>query len=879
MTDTRTEARERVRRGQGLVEFALILPILLLVLIGILEFARILFIYVNVSNAAREGARYGVVHPMDLGGIENHVTPYLALVGDDVVPAVSYDAGPGTARFADGCAVATGDRVGVRIEYTIDAMTPIIRPFMPDGLDFNTESWRTIQYVRTGAISTPAGPAPPPSSDPTLPVAIQIDEPLSIGVSSVQGSGEAGESVQLTVNGDAIGTVVIGNDGIFSVSLPNPLNIHDVVTVTGQNGYESSDMVTVAGDELRLTEPLLADDLVVGGTGEPSAAVAWQLNRGEDTPYLGTVQIGADGRFSLSIPGGLNSGDVVLVSGYGSSDSATAVGQAIIIAEPLLAGAAVVSGTGQAGASIEIQLGGDGRSGTVTIGADGTFSYAVSGGLLIGEIVTVSGYGTSDQATVGGIALQIDEPLEAYDTVVTGIGQAGASFELLVNGVLIGPGSVDATGHFGFDVFLTYHDKVQVRGYGSVDEATVGGDPEPITITDVYSGDIAIAGTAQKGYAVTLFIPQTGLQRTVPVQADGTYTFSTLHKMVCGYTVVVSGYGQRASTTVCGAEVPPIPTGARIYIDDVCLGVGTHTVAVHAREFTATGSPEVHILLDEELIGSGVSVFTAGTLDVDVQIVIDALAPESHILKLQVMWTDGTSVMESASTVVHVCEQMPDLTIADLTVLDVPPLSSYQPLNALVTIRNGGERDVTSLFWVQLYGDYDQSTEPETWNFIEHYGFTGLTAQTSVSFTMVMRDGYATLGGHQIAAEIDAWEQIDESDETNNLFAGEIVNITIPGPTPEPTPQITPEAVGIVFGDVIGGPGATVFINCYPPVASVQTGGSGDYVLSDVPVGTWVVTAELFLNGEYYYGSRTVIVSDGTYSQADISLAAFSLAQ
>ena len=184
---------------------------------------------------------------------------------------------------------------------------------------------------------------------------------------------------------------------------------------------------------------------------------------------------------------------------------------------------------------------------------------------------------------------------------------------------------------------------------------------------------------------------------------------------------------------------------------------------------------------------------------------------------------------------------------------------------------------------MQFYGDYGQYTEPESWSFIQQYGFTSLAAQTSVSFTMVMRDGYATLGGHQMAAEIDAWEQIDEYDETNNLFAGELVVISTPGPMPEPTPQITPEATGTVFGvvdDELGAAvGATVAINCYPPVDPVVVQASANYVLENVPVGSWVVTAELFVNGEYFYGSRTVIVTEGASSQADISLAAFTVAQ
>ena len=63
-------ARLRREHGQDLVEYAIILPILLLLLLGILEFAMIVFSYNTIGDAAREGARYGVIHPTDTAGID-----------------------------------------------------------------------------------------------------------------------------------------------------------------------------------------------------------------------------------------------------------------------------------------------------------------------------------------------------------------------------------------------------------------------------------------------------------------------------------------------------------------------------------------------------------------------------------------------------------------------------------------------------------------------------------------------------------------------------------------------------------------------------------------------------------------------------------------
>ena len=48
------------RRGQAFVEFALILPLLLVLLFGIIEFACIFQAWMLISNSARYGVRYAV---------------------------------------------------------------------------------------------------------------------------------------------------------------------------------------------------------------------------------------------------------------------------------------------------------------------------------------------------------------------------------------------------------------------------------------------------------------------------------------------------------------------------------------------------------------------------------------------------------------------------------------------------------------------------------------------------------------------------------------------------------------------------------------------------------------------------------------------------
>lgn len=57
------KVRSEKQRGQSLVEFALVLPLLILLLGGVLELGRLFFAYVAVTDAAAEGATYASIYP------------------------------------------------------------------------------------------------------------------------------------------------------------------------------------------------------------------------------------------------------------------------------------------------------------------------------------------------------------------------------------------------------------------------------------------------------------------------------------------------------------------------------------------------------------------------------------------------------------------------------------------------------------------------------------------------------------------------------------------------------------------------------------------------------------------------------------------------
>jgi len=67
----RKRRRTRSERGQSLVELAITLPILILLLLGTLDFGMAIFSYSMLRDAAQEGAFYGSFNPANITEIEN----------------------------------------------------------------------------------------------------------------------------------------------------------------------------------------------------------------------------------------------------------------------------------------------------------------------------------------------------------------------------------------------------------------------------------------------------------------------------------------------------------------------------------------------------------------------------------------------------------------------------------------------------------------------------------------------------------------------------------------------------------------------------------------------------------------------------------------
>ena len=132
--------------GQALVEFALIVPIFLLLLFALLDFGRVVYAQQTITQDAREGARAGLVAALDttinqatyakIRTAAKQMAPGVNLTDASIVgkpgtctSTVSDSAASGYCFFPDGvvCAdPANPPRVWVTITVNVPLLTPII---------------------------------------------------------------------------------------------------------------------------------------------------------------------------------------------------------------------------------------------------------------------------------------------------------------------------------------------------------------------------------------------------------------------------------------------------------------------------------------------------------------------------------------------------------------------------------------------------------------------------------------------------------------------------------------------------------------------------------------------------------------------------------
>ena len=121
--------RQRASRGQALLEFAMVLPLFILLLLILFDFGRVVYTQHTITEDAREGARVGIAAP-DLR-LSYGAPPQTPQDLYDQIRSAALRLSQGTGLTA---AEISGEAVACTLPATVDATSPSTC-FYPDGFD------------------------------------------------------------------------------------------------------------------------------------------------------------------------------------------------------------------------------------------------------------------------------------------------------------------------------------------------------------------------------------------------------------------------------------------------------------------------------------------------------------------------------------------------------------------------------------------------------------------------------------------------------------------------------------------------------------------------------------------------------------------------
>lgn len=127
--------KNKVQGGATAVEFALVLPILLLLVFAILEFGLVLYNKAVITNASREAARYGVVMRTPKH-TEIEIRQKALDYCSNFLVSLSPSANPDPTVFIDGAGQSFGQPLIITVNYTFSGLglgtllSPLTGPIM-----------------------------------------------------------------------------------------------------------------------------------------------------------------------------------------------------------------------------------------------------------------------------------------------------------------------------------------------------------------------------------------------------------------------------------------------------------------------------------------------------------------------------------------------------------------------------------------------------------------------------------------------------------------------------------------------------------------------------------------------------------------------------
>ncbi len=322
--------RHSDRRGQALVEFALVLPVLLLLTLVAVDFGRLFFSYIQVNNAAREGAAYGAGNPTDTTGIVTHATQEAdaqAQAGEGTLGVTTSCADPTDAPIS--CANAlggsgTGNTITVSVSEPFTFLTPLINNMFGGSFQLGTSATAAVAEWAPGTGETSGNCTTPPTAVFAATVAgltVTLDASSSSptsGMCAISGyNWDLGDGLDPfpPVTGKQT-SYTYASAGTYSITL-------EVTNLAGSNTTTQSVTVGVAKASPTLaTVPssgglpgsVLTDTATLNGASAPTGSVTFNLYGPGDTTCQNAI-------YSVSVP--LSGATASMTSGYAATATGT----------------------------------------------------------------------------------------------------------------------------------------------------------------------------------------------------------------------------------------------------------------------------------------------------------------------------------------------------------------------------------------------------------------------------------------------------------------------------------------------------------------------------------------------------------------------------
>lgn len=382
------------------------------------------------------------------------------------------------------------------------------------------------------------------------------------GETTVSGTGTAGNTVTLTIDGRVVDSVVVGSNNTWSMNVPALVVDAKLSAIASEEGAPNSKPAEAtvkpkASEELKLNsiDPVTDVATAVSGKANPVGATVEVRNTADNTKTpLGTAVVQNDGSYSVPIKSQI-AGTILyvrVVEGNNYTDDqhvTVSVAEDNLTVNPLTVNDRSVTGTAKPGnlitaASPTTQIG------SVAANENGGYTIPIQGKLTRHEVITVTSRNPNTnkveatyQIIVGNVATELENTLIVTDTVKTvqGITARGASVRILDgNGTLIATGVADADGYFQIKLPTDRGFEIGTKLSLIASEGTVDSPTKVLNLTADLTANLVSSGNIYGVYGQVTPDADTEYNNVYLKNASGdTIGISTINKADGSFIIVL----------------------------------------------------------------------------------------------------------------------------------------------------------------------------------------------------------------------------------------------------------------------------------------------------------------------------------------------------